>query len=64
MKISEFGEILARKVINESVAHPSLIKEVEKIIENYKGGVVPAREDLGGDYVAAWMYFQVRFLLD
>lgn len=49
-------------LINESVAHPSLIKEVEKIIENYDGEVVPAR-NIEGDYVPAWMYFPIRFLL-
>lgn len=63
MNISEFGEILERKVVNESVAHPSLIKEVEKIIENYDGEVVPAR-NIEGDYVPAWMYFPIRFLLN
>ncbi|WP_158856077.1 energy transducer TonB [Lunatibacter salilacus] len=63
MKISEFGEILERAVVNGSISHPSLIKEVERILELYKGDVVPAR-DIEGDYITAWMYFPVRFILN
>ncbi|HSI77487.1 MAG TPA: hypothetical protein VK957_16420 [Lunatimonas sp.] len=63
MKINDFGEIVERAVVNESASHPSLIEEVERILEIYEGDVVPAR-DLEGDYITAWMYFPVRFILN
>ncbi|WP_162419367.1 TonB family protein [Cyclobacterium roseum] len=62
LKIDERGQLVESSVVNRASSDPSLVKEVERILERYAGGFLPAR-DLQGSPTTAWMYLPIRFRL-
>jgi hypothetical protein len=62
LKIDEHGELVERFILNRISSDPSLVKEVERVLDRYTGGFVPAR-DLQGSPTTAWMYLPIRFRL-
>lgn len=60
LKINEHGELVERSVLNRDSSDPSLVKEVERVLERYTGGFVPART-IYGNPTTAWMYLPIRF---
>ncbi|MCC5936151.1 MAG: energy transducer TonB [Lunatimonas sp.] len=62
LKIDEYGEQVERFIVNRASSDPSLVKEVERILDRYTGGFVPART-IYGNPTAAWMYLPIRFRL-
>lgn len=62
LKINEAGELVESFILNRASSDPSLVKEVERVLERYAGGFLPAR-DLQGGPTTAWMYLPIRFRL-
>lgn len=62
LKINEAGELVESSILNRASSDPSLVKEVERVLERYAGGFLPAR-DLQGGPTTAWMYLPIRFRL-
>lgn len=62
LKISTTGELLESSAINAQELHPSLIKQVQEIIDVYTGGFSSAL-DKKGNPVEGWMYFNTDFYL-
>lgn len=63
MQISDSGEVIESTILNSKIINPILVKEVERVINKYDKGLVPAR-DLNGKNITAWMYFPVKFVLN
>lgn len=62
LKIDERGELLESSVVNRANSDPGLVKEVERVLDRYTGGFLPARNLQGGP-TTAWMYLPIRFRL-
>jgi len=62
LKIDERGEFLESSVVNRASSDPGLVKEVERVLDRYSGGFLPAR-NLKGIPTTAWMYLPIRFRL-
>ncbi|SHM45351.1 TonB family C-terminal domain-containing protein [Cyclobacterium lianum] len=62
LKINESGELVESTVVNGASSDPGLVKEVERVLDRYTGGFLPA-SNLQGIPTTAWMYLPVRFRL-
>lgn len=63
IRINDSGEVIESIILNTKIINPILVKEVERIINKYDKGFVPAR-DLNGENITAWMYFPIKFVLN
>ncbi|WP_209331103.1 energy transducer TonB [Lunatimonas salinarum] len=62
LRIDEEGKLVERFILNRESSDPSLVKEVERVLERYTGGFVPART-IYGNPTTAWLYLPIRFRL-
>lgn len=59
-KIDESGEMIENAVMNKNLLHPSISKEVERIITKYNGKFMPAI-DFDGNPITSWFYITLIF---